>query len=104
MVILPCKNLKKFQHIRDINQVVNSLRCTKASILSWPYDLEGSYYRQLGVICRYEQMGYLVSISCPFLGGNKEEKITGGEGLVPLLMTLMHLNLFSAAGHDGHYI
>lgn len=46
-------------------------------------------------------MGYLVSISCPFLE-KKEEKITDGEDLVPLLMTLMHLSLFTAAGCDGH--
>jgi len=49
-------------------------------------------------------MGYLVSISCPFLLEIKEEKITDGEDLVPLLMTLIHLSLFSAAGHDRHEI
>lgn len=37
-----------------------------------------------------------------FLAENKEEKITGRKDLVSLPMTLMHLSLFSVAGHGGH--
>lgn len=37
-----------------------------------------------------------------FLPENKEEKITDRKDLVTLLMTLMHLSLFSVAGHGGH--
>lgn len=45
-------------------------------------------------------MGYLVGITCLFLVKIKE-KMTDGEDVVPLLMMLMHLILFSAVGHDG---